>query len=133
MAFDTALRCSAGADAGESSLRLSQAASMVGWRVCKDAGRAKPQVYRTGATRRALELNRVSRPRPRRRLHGAKKMREAAAHRQRFAATLDAYQRLVAVVAFDARDSAQVDDGGAMPLPELHGIELLAEILDRLA
>src|SRR2546425_13214564 len=60
-------------------------------------------------------------------------MREAAADGKSLGTLFEDDQRLVAVVAIDARDRAQVDDRAAMDLPEELRVQLVEELLDRLA
>src|SRR5439155_784267 len=60
-------------------------------------------------------------------------MREAAADGKSLGTLFENDQRLIAVVAIDARDRAQVDDRAAMDLPEELRVELIEELLDRLA
>src|SRR6185312_11170568 len=67
------------------------------------------------------------------RLHRLEPMREAARHGERLGTRLEMDDRLVAPVTLDARDRAEIDDRAAMHLPEGLGIELLVELLDRLA
>src|SRR2546428_4911738 len=60
-------------------------------------------------------------------------MREGAADGKFLGSLLENDQRLVAIVALDARNRAQVDDRAAMDLPEELGVELIEELLDRFA
>src|SRR5688500_14089889 len=60
-------------------------------------------------------------------------MRIALADRQRLRAVLEAHLGAAAQVAHHAGDGAHVDDGGTVDLPEARRVELVAELLDRLA
>src|SRR5208282_2504447 len=66
-------------------------------------------------------------------LHRLEQVGEGAADDKLLRARLEDDDRLVAVVAVDARDGAQVDDGAAMDLPEELRVEFVEELLDRFA
>src|SRR6059058_197293 len=66
-------------------------------------------------------------------LHRLEQMRERAADVEFFGTRLQRDQRLIAVVALHASDRAQIDDRSAMHLPELLAVQLVEELLDRLA
>src|SRR3954451_8303180 len=65
-------------------------------------------------------------------LHRFEAMREGSRNGELFLPRAQRDDRLVAPIAFDARDRPQIDDRAAMDLPEGFGIELLVEFLDRL-
>src|SRR5689334_2962002 len=65
-------------------------------------------------------------------LHRLETVRERARNRELLRTRAQRDDGLIAPVALDARDRAQIDDGAAMDLPKGFRVERLVELLDRL-